>query len=147
MARAKAFHKEKRQCLFCFLSAAEEQAGERVVFQNEHFLVYCPFASRYAMEQWIVPRRHQPDFGQASAAELDSLAIALTEAVGPEPCGGRHPYNMVLHSSPTGAGGTQHWHIEVLPRVNILAGLRSAPGSSSTPSPPKRRTAPARRLR
>src|SRR5207249_6220785 len=72
-------------CVFCQTIEDERQAGARMVFENEAFTVFCPYAARTPFETWIVPRRHaaslddvlpaeKPDFAQAIQVTLRALA-------------------------------------------------------------------------
>ena len=72
-----------------------------VVCQDEHFVAYCQYVSRFPFEMTICPTRHSQDFVQAG----DSLLVSLGEIVQyalerlridlKDP-----PYNSALHTSP-----------------------------------------------
>ena len=49
----------------------------RVILENPSFLAFIPFAADVPFETWIMPKRHQPDFGQITTVEKDDLAQAL----------------------------------------------------------------------
>ena len=69
-----AYRRDHDACLQCDLAVAERQAGERVVLESEHFLVYVPFAARWPYETRIVPHRHAPDLPSLTPAERSDLA-------------------------------------------------------------------------
>lgn len=112
-------------CPFCEMVAFEASAGERVIYENDGFLVFAPFASRVPFESWIVPKLHRPRFEASSDAEQAHLADALHELTSRlkrrlnDP-----PYNLYIHTSPTRWDvDDYHWHLEVLPKLSIAGGF------------------------
>jgi UDPglucose--hexose-1-phosphate uridylyltransferase len=103
-------------------------------------VAFAPFASRSPFEVWIVPRRHDADFGRASDADLDASAEALRQTLaalaasldGP-------PYNLVLHTAPLreSVDATYHWHWEIHPRLREIAGLELGTGLPVNPVSPE----------
>ena len=76
-----AYRRDHGGCLQCDLAAAERKAGERVVLESEHFMVYVPFAARWPYETRIVPHRHAPDLPSLTAAERSDLARVYLDVV------------------------------------------------------------------
>lgn len=140
----------KERCLFCDVLAEEVSRGDRVVLQDEHFVVFAPYASRFPFELMILPRRHGPRFQEATPFELAALARSLREAarrlsrILDDP-----PYNLVLHSAPnTDAfyvrpdawqtlAWDYHWHLLLLPRLTRAAGFESGTGLYINPTAPE----------
>jgi len=98
---AKDYYNYKDRCVFCDIIREELSQGIRVVFENDGFVSFCPFASRFPFEIWILPKRHSPDFqtlendemmllSEAFIAVMKKLAAALN----------RPQYNFVLHTGP-----------------------------------------------
>jgi len=52
----------KERCIFCDMIAQERQDGRRIVVENDEFLAFAPFASRFAFETWLLPKRHESHF-------------------------------------------------------------------------------------
>jgi len=48
-----------------------------VILENQSFVAFIPFAAEVPFEVWIMPKRHQADFGQISNEEKSDLAQAL----------------------------------------------------------------------
>jgi UDPglucose--hexose-1-phosphate uridylyltransferase len=69
-----AYRAEHGSCLQCDIADAERKAGERVVLDTEHVLVYVPFAARWPYEVRIVPHRHVPDLPSLTEPERRELA-------------------------------------------------------------------------
>src|SRR6185503_9666625 len=54
----------KERCIYCDLLTQEIETGERIVSLDEHFAVFCPYASRFPFEFTIMPRRHNHSFAE-----------------------------------------------------------------------------------
>jgi UDPglucose--hexose-1-phosphate uridylyltransferase len=117
----------------------ETSRPERLIYQDEASVAFAPYASRSPFEVWVVPRRHDADFGRATDEELkataDSLRRVLTDLAtldGP-------PYNLVLHTAPLKeqVDGTFHWHWEIHPRLREIAGLEIGTGLPVNPVSPE----------
>jgi UDPglucose--hexose-1-phosphate uridylyltransferase len=57
----------------------ERGAGERIVFENEHFTVVVPFWAIWPFETMVLPRRHIGALDELRAPEATALAAALRE--------------------------------------------------------------------
>lgn len=128
---ARAFFKKNRQCVFCTMIEEETQQKLRIVGENNDFIAFCPYASRYPSEIWILPRRHYSNFGKLPAESLKNLGILLKETISRLEKGFNYPpYNIILHSSPGDKKDNQfyHWHLEILPRLSISAGFELGTG-------------------
>ena len=68
LAAARSYFERRGACVFCDILRQEETEGARIVSQNKTFFAFCPFASRSPFEVWILPRRHQADFGKLDPA-------------------------------------------------------------------------------
>jgi UDPglucose--hexose-1-phosphate uridylyltransferase len=134
-----AYRESTGTCVYCDLWR-QEAAGERTVIEGNEFLSFVPYAARFPFEMWIVPKKHEADFGRINEAEVRDLAGVLRESLRRlawtvfDP-----PFNMVLHTSPVndGSGGEYHWHIEILPRLTIMAGFELGTGCYINPTPPE----------
>ena len=88
------------ECPFCRLVRDEVRHPTRLVWQDASSVAFAPFASRSPFEVWIVPRRHEADFGAASDAAIASTAEALRQVLGRLASLDGPPYNLVLHTAP-----------------------------------------------
>lgn len=129
------------RCLYCDLLAAEEQEGIRAISSTPYFLAFCPFASRFPSEVWILPRRHQPSFAAMDDVETEDLSALLIKILGVFYAQlGDPPYNLILRTSPHGEQGAYaayHWHLRLLPRLSIVAGFEWGTGIFINPSSPE----------
>jgi UDPglucose--hexose-1-phosphate uridylyltransferase len=129
----------KRTCVWCGLAATEEEAGERLVFGDEAFVVFAPAASRSPFELMIVPRTHAADFTSLDDDALEACRATLQRALGALDALGDPPYNLFLHTSPAGERleQTYHWHWELHPRLRVIAGLERATALAVNPAAPE----------
>ncbi len=137
---ARGYFADHARCLYCDLLSSERQSGERLVYENEGFLVYEPFASRFPYETWVVPKRHAASFGELTDDELHAAADALRTALAKlHQLLANPPYNFIVHSAPydAGPGHFYHWHIEIIPRLTQVAGFEWGTGFYINVVPPE----------
>lgn len=128
---AENYHRMNKHCVYCAMIEWEREHKKRVVFENDDFLVFCPFASRAAFETWIIPKKHKPYFERITEQEKITAGEALQTAIGKiYKALGDPAYNFYIHTSP--ADGQDyphfHWHIEILPRTSVWAGFELSTG-------------------
>jgi len=151
--RAEEHARTHQCCYWCEHIKNEIQTGERIVEETEHFVVLCPFVSRFAGEIEIYPKMHESCFGQIGASAIDELAelfhrtvVRLEKAVSwmKDPLA----YNIVLNTEPLRCEGDSsfffHWHFSILPSLARAAGFEWGTGLHINPISPEQA---ARRLR
>ena len=118
------------ECPYCRAVRVERERGTRFIWEDAASVAFAPFASRSPFEVWIVPRRHEADFGRATDADLASTAEGLRQVLGRLDLLGGPPYNLVLHTAPVAGqvDATYHWHWEIHPRLREIAGLELGTG-------------------
>ncbi len=121
-----------RACVHCVVLGFERREKERMVYENERFFVYAPFASRTAFELRILPKTHSAHFEKMSVEDRAACANALRVALAKLYRGLNDPdYNFFLHTAPAGDPkdfGHYHWHFEILPKTAIWAGFEIGTG-------------------
>ncbi len=127
------------ECPFCRLVRDEVRVGGRLLWQDDASVAFAPYASRSPFEVWIVPRRHESDFGRTTEADIASTAEALRQVLGSLAALDHPPYNLVLHTAPLRehVDTTYHWHWEVHPRLREIAGLELGTGLPVNPVAPE----------
>jgi UDPglucose--hexose-1-phosphate uridylyltransferase len=138
----------KERCLYCDILRQEVAHGSRLVEHTADFVAFCPFASRFAFEVWLLPVEHGHRFEDLDDPRLGRLAPALksalqrVERVCPD-------YHLVLHTGPNEKSppiwGVSwetlrhdfHWHLEVLPRQADVARLHREEEFYVNPVPPE----------
>jgi len=133
------YQHEYNSCLICDLIKTELETGSRIVALNEEFIALCPFASRFPMETWVLPRRHQSCFDTVEDGQLEQMACILQEVLGQLKEKAKDPpFNLVLHSAPLhNETAAYHWHLELLPRLTNVAGFEWGTGMFINPTPPE----------
>ncbi len=135
---AQSYFDEWGRCVLCDIVAFEQTDRRRVVLENESFLAFVPFAAEVPFETWIVPRRHQSDFGLATALERADLARALRGLLGRLHVRLNDPdYNYVINSTPRADEPHLHWFVRVRPRLITRAGFEIGSGMRINPSLPE----------
>lgn len=109
--------------------------SESVVAERGGLVLLAHPAGRLPYELLLAPRDHEPD-GFGSGRLGDALAL-LGEAIRRLHAaeGGPVPLNAWLHTAPL-AGGDGHWHLELVPRLTVLAGLELGAGIYLNSLPP-----------
>ncbi len=128
------------ECPWCRLVRNEQHRHERVVWEDAATIAFAPFASRSPFEVWIVPRRHEADFGQATDRDVVDTSEALRQVLGRLAASlDGPPYNLVLHTAPLReqVDATYHWHWEIHPRLREIAGLELGTGLPVNPVSPE----------
>ena len=128
------------ECPFCRLVRDESRRPDRLVWEDQDSVAFAPYASRSSFEVWIVPRRHEADFGRATMPDVRGTAEALRQVLGRLAAAlDGPPYNLVLHTAPLReqVDGTYHWHWEIHPRLREIAGLELGTGLPVNPVSPE----------
>lgn len=108
------------RCLICDMNNAELDFKKRVIFQNEHFIVFLPFFTEYPYGVYIVSKRHAATMLDFTNDERLSLALIIKSTVGTLDTlfDKKFPYMMCVHQAPVNSGDYSdqyHFHIEFFP--------------------------------
>ena len=131
LSGAERYWRANRHNVYKIMSEFEIKHKQRIVFENDRFIAFCPFASRSAFEVWVMPKYTAPYFERLSdddkmfAGEaLQNALFAIYKALG-DPS-----YNFYLHTSPCDGRDYPHfqWHIEILPHTATWAGFELSTG-------------------
>ncbi len=118
----------------------ELNQGERVVFESEKFVAFCPYISRAAFELRIYPKEQSPYFEDLPDSHLTELAEALGACLRKLNQTLDNPdYNFFLHTAPSDGRDYSHyhWHIEIIPKTAIWAGFELGTGIEISTIEPK----------
>jgi UDPglucose--hexose-1-phosphate uridylyltransferase len=140
MRGTKLYFDYRERCIFCDMIRQERGEKIRVLEENDTFVSFCPFASRFPFEIWVLPKEHYSDFTSITNEQIKdlskimkdtllSLKLALSDP----------PYNFIIHTSPIGEGSLEsyHWHIEIMPRLMRVAGFEAGSGFYINRTPPE----------
>ncbi len=140
MTGALEFYNYRGRCIYCDIIQQELATDRRIVLETPGFVVFCPFASRFPFETWIVPKEHSSHFENIPRQHVDEMGTALRTVLGKiaaaldEP-----PYNYIIHTAPFDAGELAHfhWHLEIFPRLTRVAGFEWGSGFYINPVMPE----------
>jgi UDPglucose--hexose-1-phosphate uridylyltransferase len=137
---ARDFYERKKRAIFGDILRDEVRAGSRLVYENNGFAAFCPYASRTPFEMAIYPKRQCADFHGVTDQETAQLADALKSALQKLIAAlDSPPYNLMLFTAPTRTGRRDYWntieqdfrwHIEIMPRLFPTGGFDIATGCS-----------------
>ena len=100
--------------------AWEISQAQRLIYNDRHIAVVCPYASQHPYEVWLVPNREAKSVAELEAAELKILAKclkAVTSALNSEGIS----FNFYLKEQANGYDN--HFMIVLTPRPNVWAGF------------------------
>jgi len=123
--------KKTKRCLYCDLNRQELKSEDRILYQNDDFLVFHPYASRYPFETWISPKHHQASFRNISPKEITTLSSILLETMVKIDRGLNKPdFNYLFYSAPIGEENSSylHWYIQIVPRIHNFGGFEIGTG-------------------
>ena len=140
LAGAENYYRANKRCVFCTMIKWELDYAKRVIFENDLFIAYCPFASKKAFEIRVIPKRHTPYFERMSDEEKIAAGEALHQAI-------RKlttviegvAFNFFIDTAPCDGKDYPHyhWHIEILPRTATWAGFELSSGMEITAIEPE----------
>ena len=119
LTKAQEYRIEHGNCYYCDL-IKKEARGPRMIAGDENALAFTPYASIYAYEVWIMPKKHVDNITVLSSGEVASMALMIKQITG-KLNKENIPYNMFLHQSITDKD--EHFYIRICPRRDVWAGL------------------------
>ncbi len=139
LENAKQYYNYKERCIFCDIIREELRVGDRVILETKNFLCFCPYASSYPFELWIIPKKHNCDFHEISHEEIEDMGLVLTSTLKKLRAvfQGEAPFNYSLHTAPNKVprrnhwhtlGDDYHWHLEIIPRLIRRSGFELGSG-------------------
>lgn len=107
-------------CVLCRVLGEELEQRIRVVAERDGLVLLCPFAGRGPYELLVAPRECETD-PFTSPLLANALGLVAEGIRRLRVAEGAVPLNLWLHAS-------GHWHVEVLPRLTVLAALELGSG-------------------
>ena len=105
------FDKNKSSLLGDYLKQ-ELEANERIIYQNDDFVVLTPFWAVWPFETMIVPKKQFTNITKISEKESFNFADAISKITQAYDklfeCS--FPYSSGIHQSPTDGQPNEHWH-------------------------------------
>ncbi|MFY9243874.1 MAG: UDP-glucose--hexose-1-phosphate uridylyltransferase [Polaribacter sp.] len=107
-----AYFKENNSSLLGDYLKQEQVAKERIIFENDDFLVLTPFWAIWPFEVMIAPKKSQKDITEMTENEALNFAEAIsviTKAYD-KLFNTSFPYSSGIHQAPTNGEKNDHWH-------------------------------------
>lgn len=127
-------------CVYCEILAYEMKDRRRVVYENDLFVAFVPFAAEVPFEILIMPKIHKANFGDISDNEKSHFALALKNILERLRRKLNDPdYNYTVNTSVRYRAGEPqlHWHLLIRPRLTTRAGFEIGSGITINPSIPE----------
>ena len=136
----------KERCIYCDV-LQQELKGRRLIAENDDFVAFAPFASRFPFEMEVLPKSHSSAFSRISSGQIENLARILRDVLQKlDRTLGGPPYNLSLQDRPflrprAGYWNTIeddfHWHLQILPQIVRVTGFEWASWFFYNPVPPE----------
>ncbi|MEA1912307.1 MAG: galactose-1-phosphate uridylyltransferase [candidate division WOR-3 bacterium] len=137
---AQRYYDDNGRCVMCDIIGFESKYRERVIIENNSFISFIPYAAEVPFEIWIVPKRHEANFGDISEEERITFAEILREAMKKLYEKLNDPdFNYVIISAPRYKAGEPHlhWYLRIMPHLTTRAGFEIGSGIFINPSLPE----------
>ena len=111
----------------------EKAQNKRIVAEDEHFIVICPYASQYPFEVWLIPKQHATTFDQLNTSQIESCAKYL-KTLTSKLTDSQISYNLFIEN-----GTSPHYRcsIKIYGRSSIWGGLEVSTGIVINTVPPE----------
>ena len=134
------YYDEWGRCVFCDILNYEIEKKIRIIAESGSMVSFVPFAAEVPFEVWIMPKKHQADFGLITAEEKKDISRMLRNILSvfyeklDDP-----DYNYIINTSARFEAGEPHlhWYLQIRPRLTTKAGFEIGSGISINPSLPE----------
>jgi UDPglucose--hexose-1-phosphate uridylyltransferase len=117
---------EQGVCVFCKIIDHELSDGRRVVYENDHFAAFVPYAATVPYEIQIIPKKHDSIVEDTSDDEIVQFAECLSACMSRLYKALSNPdFNLVMRNPPYPLSGVPfyHWHMQVIPHTKTPGGF------------------------
>lgn len=128
---SKRYFKANKRCVHCVMLSFDLREKKRIIDKNKYAISLAPFVSRTPFEVRVFPLRHRARFESTSKKELKAVAEILQKAIKRIRIHLNDPdLNFFIHTSPLKdlKYHYYHWHIEIIPKINIFGGFELSTG-------------------
>lgn len=100
--------------------------------ETEHFIIFAPISSEWPDEVWIMPKKSDKYFSEASDAEISDLAKSIYRLIQIFDLRHGHEFPFNFYISPF-----KGWYLRIIPRIKSLGGFEVGTGISVNTQDPK----------
>lgn len=107
-------------CMYCDMIKKELESKKRIICENDSFVAFQPYASRYPFEVWISPWNHKASFGNIEDKEVQEFAKILQEIMSKiDRALGQPDFNYFIETAPIDNENSNylHWYLRIIPRI------------------------------
>lgn len=106
---------ENKRSLLADYVRQEQEAQERIILENNHFVALVPYWAIWPYETMIIPKKHLQHIGQLNADEEKAYAeiIKLLTIKYDNLFKTSFPYSSGIHQSPTDGKEHEEWHFHM----------------------------------
>lgn len=106
------YFKKNKSSLLCDYWMEEKKRGERVVFENNFFVLLVPFWAVWPYETMIIPKRMSSTIDLMIEEEIEAFAEILGRLTNlyDKIFNCSFPYSCGIHQAPTDLGDYSYWH-------------------------------------
>ena len=118
-------------CVFCKILEYELKAKERVVYTNDKFISFVPYAASVPYEVHILPKQHNSLFGNINHSELQAFSDCLRNTMRKLYVRLSNPdFNFVFRNPPYSLSDVPfyHWHMQIIPYLRTPGGFELGSG-------------------
>lgn len=128
------YYRLNKRCISCDMILEEQKYGKRIIYENELFVAFCPFASRFPFEIWIMPKSHDSLFEKIDSEAVISFAATIKYILSALTTALENPqFNFHVRTAPVdnhcdSFDDFLHWRLEIMPRRDKLTGFEWGTG-------------------
>jgi len=137
---AQRYFDEWGRCVYCDILEYELQDQKRLILENGSFAAFIPYAAEVPFETWIMPKKHEADFGSIKDTEKVHFSFTLRDILSRLHHRLNDPdYNYIINTSARYRANEPqlHWYLQIRPRLTTPAGFEIGSGISINPSLPE----------
>ncbi|MBN1385730.1 galactose-1-phosphate uridylyltransferase [Candidatus Woesearchaeota archaeon] len=124
---------ENGRCPYCMVIERESKEVRKIE-ENSTFMAFCPYASEFLLEAWIMPKRHVRRLDDLTDTELYDMALLLKKILA-RLREINAPFNYWIHYAPKGK--EMHLQLIIAPRLALWAGFEFSGTIINSMSPEK----------
>ncbi|CAL2082737.1 UDP-glucose--hexose-1-phosphate uridylyltransferase [Tenacibaculum sp. 190524A02b] len=108
----KKYFEENKKTLLSDYLKQELKEKERILFENEYFIVLVPFWAVWPFETMIIPKKAEPNLAIITLKEQEAFAEAIAKITQgyDKLFNCSFPYSSGIHQIPTSKSANEHWH-------------------------------------
>lgn len=131
--RVQRYKLERGSCVYCDV-IKQEETGPRLVYKDNEVIAFCPYASMYNYEVWIMPFEHLDNITLLQPTQRIAWARALKRVL-PKIVALGLDYNYYFHQVVNDED--QHFYMKITPRGSVWAGVEIGSGVVINPVAPE----------